>query len=271
VNASELATQLDRLTEGKEFQAGSGAAATFRIAEPTVEPLHARIARRNGRLLIRDLDTRPGTFVNGNEVRGWMELSPGDEIRLGSWNCDLPGSKAEGPAELPPLTEVALLDAVRSVRIRKDLLAIRKTILDRVSFTIRRGEFLGILGSSGSGKSTLIRLLAGGNSLQDGKLLIDGRVANAASLAGDPRIAYLPQDVVIHEELSCRTAINYVARLKGIESNSPEAAGTGRASARACGAGRTTARENPAAFRRATQTSRSGGRTVGRSPIDPVG
>lgn len=220
MNSPGLVAQLAQLAEGQELQAGSGTAAMFRINEPTVDPLHARIVRRNGRLLIRDMDTREGTFVNRDEVRGWVELLPGDQLRLGTWSCDLPGSKTGGKAEVSPFTEVALVDAVRSVRTRQGWLLSQKLILDQVSFTIRRGEFLGILGASGSGKSTLIRLLVGRNPLQDGKLLINGQIADSSKLAGDPRIAYLPQDVVIHEELSCRAAIDYVARLKGVEADS---------------------------------------------------
>lgn len=220
MKSPELAARLGQLADGQELQVGSGPAATFCINEPNVATLHARIACRNGRLLIRDMDTCEGTFVNQSEVRGWVDLLPGDRIRLGSWSCDLPGSNSGGSLSLPPLTEVALVDAVRSVRSRQGWLLSQKLILDQVSFTIRRGEFLGILGASGSGKSTLIRLLAGRNSLQDGKLLINGQIADASRLAGDRRIAYLPQDVVIHEELSCRAAIDYIARLKGIEANS---------------------------------------------------
>ncbi|MCR5358576.1 MAG: SUMF1/EgtB/PvdO family nonheme iron enzyme [Thermoguttaceae bacterium] len=89
-----------------------------------------------------------------------------------------------------------------------------RRILDDVTVSFRRGEFVGILGASGSGKSTLIKSLAGINSLTRGEVLLDGAVISKERLAEDPRIAYLPQDVVIHEKLTCRRALEYVARLK---------------------------------------------------------
>ncbi|MBO7726358.1 MAG: SUMF1/EgtB/PvdO family nonheme iron enzyme [Thermoguttaceae bacterium] len=92
----------------------------------------------------------------------------------------------------------------------------KRNILDDVTVSFHRGEFVGILGGSGSGKSTLIKSLAGINTLTRGEVLLNGAVISKERLAGDRRIAYLPQDVVIHEKLSCRRALEYIARLKNV-------------------------------------------------------
>jgi phospholipid/cholesterol/gamma-HCH transport system ATP-binding protein len=49
-----------------------------------------------------------------------------------------------------------------------------KVILDRISFTVRRGECKIILGRSGGGKSTIIRLILGLLKPDSGRILIDG-------------------------------------------------------------------------------------------------
>ena len=47
--------------------------------------------------------------------------------------------------------------------------------LDDVSFSIEKGDFVGVMGSTGSGKSTLIAHFNGLNRPTSGKIIIDGR------------------------------------------------------------------------------------------------
>jgi putrescine transport system ATP-binding protein len=46
--------------------------------------------------------------------------------------------------------------------------------VDDVSLVVRRGEFFALLGPSGCGKTTLLRLLAGFEAPDAGRILIDG-------------------------------------------------------------------------------------------------
>src|SRR5690349_15331434 len=48
-------------------------------------------------------------------------------------------------------------------------------VIDRFSFSMQKGEIVGVLGSSGSGKSTLLRLIAGLEAPEKGKIVIDGK------------------------------------------------------------------------------------------------
>ncbi|GAA0561112.1 type I secretion system permease/ATPase [Rhizomicrobium electricum] len=93
----------------------------------------------------------------------------------------------------------------------------RKTIIANVSFELRAGEALGIIGPSASGKSTLARLIVGAWPATSGVVRLDG-----ANIYSWPReslgqyIGYLPQDV----ELFAGTVRENIARMS---EGSPEA------------------------------------------------
>ena len=62
-------------------------------------------------------------------------------------------------------------------RVRADVVA-----LDDVSFTVRKGEAYGIVGSNGAGKSTLLRVLAGTLKPDDGRAVTYGKMSTLLQL-----------------------------------------------------------------------------------------
>ena len=86
--------------------------------------------------------------------------------------------------------------------------------LDRVSFDLRRGETLALLGPNGSGKTTALKCLAGLVLPSAGEIAIDGK--DISQTPGDARIAtsYLPQHVGFPEYLTAREVLDYFRRLR---------------------------------------------------------
>lgn len=93
----------------------------------------------------------------------------------------------------------------------------RHPLLDRVSFSVAGGEFVGILGPSGCGKSTLIKTLAGLSNPAEGEVLFNGISRFEASSKIRALTGYLPQDVNIslHDDLTVEEEIRaYLATHK---------------------------------------------------------
>ncbi|MDR1383567.1 MAG: ATP-binding cassette domain-containing protein [Planctomycetaceae bacterium] len=90
------------------------------------------------------------------------------------------------------------------------------TLLRDIDVDIQSGEFVGIIGPSGSGKSTLIRVL-NGDYKSSGTLCYNGIVADDFLETQTHKMAYLPQDLILHESLTSREALSYSAKLRSIE------------------------------------------------------
>lgn len=207
----KLIAALEGLTSDQSFVIGSGHDTDFRQMSAGIDGRHARFVRRHQALHVQDLDSGTGTFLNGSEIRGLVAIQPGDEIRIGDLEFVIPNSAVDQAREVQAGAGLSLT-VVNAVK----MIPGGRRILDRVAFHLEAGQFLGILGASGSGKSTLIKSLAGLADLSEGTVLIQDDAVSAATLSTDRRIAYLPQDVVIHESLTAGTALDYIARLKEI-------------------------------------------------------
>jgi putative ABC transport system ATP-binding protein len=89
--------------------------------------------------------------------------------------------------ELPKADTAAMLEVSRLSK-RVALPDRVLTILDAVSFSIRRGETVAIVGASGSGKSTLLSLMAGLDSPTEGEVWLAGRALSTLDEDGRARL-----------------------------------------------------------------------------------
>ena len=62
---------------------GRGDTTDIRIEDPFASSRHARIVRQGDLLVLEDLDSTNGTFLNGEPLRGPQPLHSGDRIAIG--------------------------------------------------------------------------------------------------------------------------------------------------------------------------------------------
>ncbi|MBN2983512.1 ABC transporter ATP-binding protein [Cohnella algarum] len=85
-------------------------------------------------------------------------------------------------------------------------------VLDRISLTVRAGEFVTLIGPSGSGKSTLFRLIGGVERPDEGEIRIDGELSTGRR----GRISYMPQQASLFPWLSVSANISSALTTAGV-------------------------------------------------------
>jgi hypothetical protein len=79
---------------------------TFQIAEASVSSHHCEILLRGTDVVVRDLNSTNGTFINGEKISEAV-LNPGQTLRLGQVELRLEGEGAAAGSAPPPATGVA--------------------------------------------------------------------------------------------------------------------------------------------------------------------
>ncbi|MBM4258026.1 MAG: ABC transporter ATP-binding protein [Deltaproteobacteria bacterium] len=87
--------------------------------------------------------------------------------------------------------------------------------LNNVSFDVKKGEIVGLLGPNGSGKTTLMRILTGFFPPTEGKVSVAGIDVEMDSLGARSRLGYLPESVVLYPDMTVRSFLNFCVRVKG--------------------------------------------------------
>lgn len=88
-----------------------------------------------------------------------------------------------------------------------------KTIIKDLSFSVKRGEIFGLLGSNGCGKTTTIRSLLGIYEATSGNLLINGEKFSPDSKV---KIGYLPEERGLYKKETVIDVMTYFGKLRGM-------------------------------------------------------
>lgn len=89
----------------------------------------------------------------------------------------------------------------------------KKTVIDDLSFSVKKGETFGFLGSNGSGKTTAMRALLGVYIPTKGKLTINGKKFTPED---GKYIGYLPEERGLYKKETVIDVMTYFGQLKGL-------------------------------------------------------
>ncbi|MDR1967046.1 MAG: ABC transporter ATP-binding protein [Synergistaceae bacterium] len=92
----------------------------------------------------------------------------------------------------------------------------RTLAVDDVSFSIGKGETIGLIGRNGAGKSSVMRMLAGYIAPSGGRVMVDGVDMADDHITAARRIGYMPETPPLYLDLTVWEHIMYVASLRGI-------------------------------------------------------
>jgi ABC-type multidrug transport system ATPase subunit/pSer/pThr/pTyr-binding forkhead associated (FHA) protein len=183
------------------------------LPHPTVSSRHARLTRMpDGSVRVEDLGSTNGTYLEDQRVgpSGAM-ATPGQRVMVGAVALTI----GQGGR---------IADAARA-KVRLDLVQVGLTVwdrgtgkprvlLDQVSMSIFPGELVGMLGPSGAGKSTLLMSILGLYRPTQGGVLLNGRPLYSQYESFRTNVGYVPQDDIVHPQLTVREALWYASKLR---------------------------------------------------------
>ncbi|WP_367039547.1 FHA domain-containing protein [Streptomyces sp. Je 1-332] len=177
------------------------------IDDLVVSRRHAELrVLADGTYEIVDLGSHNGTYLNGQPV-GRAPVAPGDIVGVGHRAYCLVGDELQ---EYVDTGEVSLDVQELTVAVDRG----RKTLLDKITFPVGEKCLLAVVGPSGAGKSTLLNALTGLRPADDGTVLYDGRDLYRDYAELRQRIGLVPQDDILHAQLTVRRALGYAAELR---------------------------------------------------------
>lgn len=168
---------------------------------------HASLIPTAGGMEIVDHRSINGTFVNGTRVSSAL-LTTGDTITIG--NVDLVFTGQTLLRRTDAVTTAGGLD-VHDVTWTINNTT---TLLERIYLNAQPGTLTAVIGPSGAGKSSLARLIAGYTQPSSGTVTFDNHNIHSEYASLRSRIGMVPQDDVVHGQLTVQQALMYAAELR---------------------------------------------------------
>ncbi|MEB2313116.1 MAG: FHA domain-containing protein [Sorangiineae bacterium] len=195
----------------------------IKIEHAQVSSKHALLHQLGGQLFLEDRGSSNGTYVRGQRIPPGQRVpvQNGEKVFIGPMPLliQVQDQHVEVIVEDSPdwtgrpLYDIEAWDLVLQVPDRDDP-SVLKTLLDHVSFKALPGDLIALMGPSGAGKTTLLLTLNGYLPPSAGQVRINGEDLYAIYDALRGSIGYVPQDDIVHPELTVYEAVRYSAKFR---------------------------------------------------------
>ncbi len=175
------------------------------LSHQQVSAHHAVLRREGGTYRILDLNSTNHVYVN-SQVTANALLKMGDEICIGPYKLVF------------EITQLKQYDESNNIRI--DAFNLKRfgnnnvTLLNDISLSIEPHKFVAIVGGSGAGKTTLMKALCGLQPANEGRVLYNGQDYYSNLAAFSTQLGYVPQDDIVHKDLTVERALYYAAKMR---------------------------------------------------------
>ena len=180
----------------------------FVLSDPLVSAHHARIEWNDDGVLITDLGSTNGTFVGNTRIHHSRLVTEPTTVGIGSTFIVVSPADSGQVQETTTAGELTIRDLTFSVDHG------RLKLLDGISFALPGNELLAVVGPSGAGKSTLLKALTGEQKAQKGQVLFNGMDVYEHYEVLRNMIGVVPQNDVVHADLTVRQTLQYAAELR---------------------------------------------------------
>ncbi len=191
---------------------GRGEECDIRLDGLLISNRHASVSQASSGLAIEDLSSTNGTYINGERLTGRRFIKPEDFVQIGPFVLRVHPERGVFVFDTRAKTRIDVFQVTKEVSNRSGSGKVR--LLDEVSLSIQPNEFVGLLGPSGAGKSTLMDSLNGMRPASSGQVLVNSLDLYQHLESLKQSIGYVPQDDIIHRELTVDRTLYYVARLR---------------------------------------------------------
>lgn len=177
------------------------------ISHPMISAHHAVIIKSGNTFIIEDLNSTNGVYINGKRIHR-ESFSSSDKVTLGVYPINISSTAA-----LKTYRGDVRLD-LNNIDFTVKNKGIQKQILHNINLTVFTSEFIGLIGPSGSGKTTLMNIINGYVKPTNGEVVLNQTNLHENYDLFRGNIGFVPQDDIIHRELTVYESLFYSAKLR---------------------------------------------------------